>query len=370
MKVAVLRGRAIDPGAGKIAAALARAGHSVTLLVWDRDGSFEGGPAECTVRRFRLRAPYDRIEALLLVPLWIARQLWFLARERPQAVHACDLDTLLPAVAAGLLGRARCCYSIFDFYANNVPCFRPRLLMGLLRRFVALVENTLLRGVDMLFLADECRREEVVWRRPEALEFIYNSPRDSFAARPSERDPDRPFTVFYAGNMIEGRGLECMIEAVEPLEGVRLELAGAGPARGRIEESARHLSRVALLERLPYDEVLRRTHSADLLFRFSDPALGETRRASPNKVFEAMMCAKPILVSAGGAMAERVERERCGLVVPYGDTDAVRNAVRRLKDDPALREALGANGRRAYVERYGWPRMEQRLARAYARLAR
>ena len=147
-----------------------------------------------------------------------------------------------------------------------------------------------------------------------------------------------------------------------------LTIAGTGPGREGLQERGGNSGKVELLGFLGYEEVIRRTRSADLLFRFSDPALYETRRASPNKVFEAMMCAKPILVSGGSAMARRVERERCGLVVPYGDVGAIRDAVIRLRADPVLCEELGANGRKAYVERYAWALMEERLGSAYREL--
>ena len=81
-----------------------------------------------------------------------------------------------------------------------------------------------------------------------------------------------------------------------------------------------------------------------------------------------MMCTKPIIVSDGTPMSQIVRTENCGIVVPYGDVSAIREAVMKLKNDPELRHWLGQNGRRAYDERYSWKIMEQRLVKSYSAL--
>ena len=73
------------------------------------------------------------------------------------------------------------------------------------------------------------------------------------------------------------------------------------------------------------------------------------------------MCAKPIIVNDNSSMADIVREENCGLVVPYGDVDAIRSAILMLKNDPALCKRLGENGRKAYETKYSWKIMEERL---------
>jgi glycosyltransferase involved in cell wall biosynthesis len=106
-----------------------------------------------------------------------------------------------------------------------------------------------------------------------------------------------------------------------------------------------------------------------MLFRFSDPALPtKNKYASPNKLFEAMMCGKPILVSDNSSMARIVRHNKCGLVIPYGDVGAIRDAIVKLMTNPGLQEELGINGRKAYEEKYSWTIMENRLVTAYKNL--
>jgi glycosyltransferase involved in cell wall biosynthesis len=81
-----------------------------------------------------------------------------------------------------------------------------------------------------------------------------------------------------------------------------------------------------------------------------------------------MMCGKPIITNDKTSMAGIVHAENCGLIVPYGDISAIKNAIIMLKEDPDLCNLLGANGRRAYEQKYSWTIMEKRLLAVYERL--
>ncbi len=70
--------------------------------------------------------------------------------------------------------------------------------------------------------------------------------------------------------------------------------------------------------------------------------------------------------AVGAAAGGLVQHERTGLVVPAGDADALGAAIRRLRDDPALRARLGANAREA-VAAYTHEAWADAMARAIAR---
>jgi len=162
------------------------------------------------------------------------------------------------------------------------------------------------------------------------------------------------------------RGITDIIKAVQDLPNVELILAGSlidADIMGTIEkypESTKYIGWIP-----SYHEVLERTLSSDILIRLSDPKHPKTRYESPNKLFEAMMCGKPIIVSDMSAMATIVRKTNCGLVVPYGDIGAIKEAIRKLVVSPDLRKEFGTNGRNSYDRTYSWLLMEQRLLTAY-----
>ena len=373
MKVTLVRARAIDPAVNKVAKTLSEHGYDVKLLVWDRQNTLKGENAEgYTVCKFKLKAPYDKWTVAFYLPIWWIYEFFFLLRDRGNVIHACDLDTLIPAVLARSIKRIPLCYTIYDFYSNNLPDGRFQVLRNLIRGLVARVERLGIRFTEVLFLVDESRYEEVRGARINKLVYVYNSPPDYLDVKQARKSggATAEVTVFYAGVINRARGLQFVATAVQDLEGVRLILAGAVHDEAFLKNSVLTSARIQYLGWLPsYEDVIKRTSEADVLFRLSDPGIPKTRYESPNKLFEAMMCGKPIIVSDGSSMADIVRKENCGLVVPYGDVGAIKLAILKLKNNPELREELGRNGRRAYEDRYSWQIMEQRLLDAYRQLA-
>jgi glycosyltransferase involved in cell wall biosynthesis len=305
------------------------------------------------------------------LPLFWLYEFAFLLKSKARIYHACDLDTLFPAIIASRITRAKLFYSIIDFYANNIPTGSFGRAGILARRVIGMLEKIGIGLTDVVALADEARREEIGGARPKKVLLLYNSPEDTVGT--SDMEPtveQRELVVFYAGVLLKDvRGIEQMIEAVNRVDGVRLILAGSGPDESYFRELARRTDRVQFIGWIPrYDDLLSEELKSDVLFRFSDPMHPKTKYESPTKLFEAMMCGKPIIVSDGSSMAAIVREEKCGIVVQFGDVPATGAAVLELMNDAQLREQLGKNGRNAYDLKYSWAIMEARLLDAYATL--
>jgi glycosyltransferase involved in cell wall biosynthesis len=157
-----------------------------------------------------------------------------------------------------------------------------------------------------------------------------------------------------------------MVKAVEAVDGVRMIIAGPDSANNLRLDVPVNADKIRFIGYLPsYEDVLRKTAEADILFRFEDPELSSSKYASPNKLFEAMMCGKPFMVNEGIGSSHIVSEAQCGLIVPYGDVEAIKGALARLRDDLELCRKLGHNGRKAYEEKYSWAIMEKRLLDTY-----
>ena len=72
----------------------------------------------------------------------------------------------------------------------------------------------------------------------------------------------------------------------------------------------------------------------------------------PNVVLEAMACAAPVIGSAIAGIAEAVEDERTGFLVPPADSLSIAAAARRLLADPLLRTRMGIAAREAAIQRF------------------
>ena len=68
----------------------------------------------------------------------------------------------------------------------------------------------------------------------------------------------------------------------------------------------------------------------------------------PNKVFQALACARPVITADTPAARELLTDGVDALLVPAGDPRALAGAVRRIAEDPRLAERLAAAGRGTY----------------------
>jgi glycosyltransferase involved in cell wall biosynthesis len=363
--VALVRSRAIDPGITKIARTLVKWNYDVTLIEWDRHGDIKDN-GDSAFRRclFSLRAPYDKPESVLLWPLWWLYEIIILLKLRSKIIHFSDLDTMLPAIICGKIIGSKLAYSSFDFYADNLPEDVPNLL----RRMTSRIEVYGMNLCDVVFVADESRISQIGPDIKADIEIIYNSPDEIIEEITVLRNPKLPKTVFYAGILLESRGLKFLIETMEGLENVELIIAGIGPIKDYVEEKSRVNSHISYIGHIDHEDVITQTLKSDILVAMYDPSIRNNRYASPNKLFEAMMCGKPIIVNSQTRAGEIVKEVDCGMVVKYGDVRDLKEALVTLSSNMALYQMKGENGKRAYNNRYNWILMEARIGNAYQKI--
>jgi glycosyltransferase involved in cell wall biosynthesis len=131
----------------------------------------------------------------------------------------------------------------------------------------------------------------------------------------------------------------------------RLLLAGDGPLRRELERLADELGvaeRVVFLGDQPPAVV------AKLLAGAVASVLPSRDEPFGIAAVESMAVGTSVVATAVGGLAEIVEHERTGLVVPVDDPGALAAALARLSSDPALRARLGEHGRARARERFHW----------------
>ncbi len=366
MKIVIVRSclETLTPRAFKNAGALAaEEGYEVTVLAWDREAKNPKSEVRdgYQARRFRFKAPYG-LTVLLYLPVWWCFEFLWLMSHRWDVVHAMDFDTAPPAVLAAGLKRKPVIYELADVYEDMMPL--PRMI----RRFSIAIDKIFMRLAKAMIISDEARVTELSGIPNDNITVIYNSPPDLLGEMGASPQKSDQFTLFYSGTLHEERqsNLDKVARAIRSIDGVRLVIAGYGEQVGETERWASGApGKVQFIGRIEYAEALEKTLASDLVISLYSPVLLNTRYASANKVFEAMMCGKPVLLSGGTAMAEMIEKENCGLVIDAGSVEEIKEAIIKLKEDPELRQKLGTNGRRAYEQQYSWEIMRQRLLGLY-----
>jgi glycosyltransferase involved in cell wall biosynthesis len=368
-RVAIFRSNPIapDPRVEKIAYALSKS-YEVHVVGWDRTGE---NPAQKTYPHFTLElfskvSKYGSgIKNLLDLLGWQFYLLrWVLRHGRSyQLVHACDFDTVLPALLGKLFFRYKVIYDIFDFYADHI-----RNTPTWLKQLIRWLDHKAVRLADAVILVTEAQLSQLGHVKPRRLVIIYNTPIDTEISSISPDDPVIQLRIAYIGILQVERGLLEMLEVVQKHSNWHFDLAGFGGDESIIIRRALEVPNVSWFGRVSYSKALEITQAADVLFSTCDPDVSNYRHASANKLFEAMMLAKPIIVARGTNMDLMVEEFHCGLIVPYGDTNALQESLERLAHDIEFRSTLGQNGRKIYEESYSWVKMENRLLDLYSEL--
>lgn len=166
------------------------------------------------------------------------------------------------------------------------------------------------------------------------------------------------FKVMYLGAHGQANALDVLIQAAKVihdrgLRKIRFILLGDGPEKPRLIRLAQSwkVGNIEFRQPVPKSEVPKLLREADA-FIFSLEEVKVFRYGiSPNKLFDYMSVAKPIIFAVN-ASNNPIEEAHCGLTVPPRDPQALAEAVIRLYQMPKEeREAMGRRGR-AYVEEY------------------
>ncbi len=160
----------------------------------------------------------------------------------------------------------------------------------------------------------------------------------------------RPFTVGYAGRLVESKGLMDLLAAVRKLDApVELVLIGDGEMRAQLDGQTIPGSSVRVLSGLSHDQMASGYAQLDVL-ALPSHTTPTWKEQFGRVLIEALWCGVPVVGSDSGEIPWVIELTGGGLVFPEGDRDALASQLTRLRDAPALREQLAKDGRAA-VER-------------------
>ena len=364
LKILLIRSNHVhpEPKVEKEAKTLGDNGYSVNVLAWDRSGEYPKNENRetYTIKRIKLKASYGKPELVFKLIIWSIHELIYLIKSDFDIVHAIDLDTLIPAAIISKIKKKPLIYDCADFYADSLPENVPSIL----RKFIAKIEIFFSKFADFVILVDESRKKQFRNKLNNTI-IINNTPMEIDYQRIKSSKKNKNFVIFYAGMLHKNRGLNKLIEATKSLNDINLVIAGYDVGYGGLSERFISAPNATFLGKIPHDEVIKRTIESDLIFALYDPKIPNHIYASPNKLFEAMMCGKPILTNYGTSMAEIVRNEDCGVLADYENVEGIKDAIIQLKNNPKLRETLGKNGLKAYKTTYNWNIMEKRLLNIY-----
>jgi glycosyltransferase involved in cell wall biosynthesis len=161
--------------------------------------------------------------------------------------------------------------------------------------------------------------------------------------KPGWAPPDR-FVALFVGKLIPLHGVETILAAAREAPEIDFRLVGSGQLESLLAARPSNVEHVPWIEyeRLPAE--IRRAGCSLGIFGAS----GKAQRVIPNKAFQAIACAAPLITADTPAARELLVDGESALLIPPGDATALAQAVRRLAADSELSRRIAAGGRGAY----------------------
>ena len=345
--------------------------YNLLILGWDRNGlykfdhlkevmNWKPNDIKTRVRILGIRAPLGRESLVSYIPMvfyfpifWI----WVLInliKSKPKVVYACDLDTILPCYIYKVLFRKKLIFDVYDRYAMTLIPAKFKTLHAIVNFF----EEFFSAHVDVLInISKEVL--DTFRKKPARSIIIMNCPKD-YDFKKEESNESHPLKIVYTGAVWrESRGLENIIAVIKDLTDVEFVIAGWYREKDKkFLDQILEIPNVKFKGLLEPNEALALEASSDVMIALYDPELLLYNVTLPNKLFEAMMCGVPLITNVASHVVNEVGS---GIIVKYNDKEQIKKAIVSLRDDSELRRRLGLNGRKAFLQKYSWSKMEEEL---------
>jgi glycosyltransferase involved in cell wall biosynthesis len=321
-------------------------------------------------------------------PLWIHRIYHVVRQHSARLIIVRDMPLSL---AAALVARVTKVPLIIDM-AENYPAMtrqlwrygRPRVTDFAVRNpfLVKLVEGLSLRLADHIFVVVN-ESEQRLMREgvpPAKISVVMNTPelwtlKDlTQSAEAISLRGQAEFVVTYTGNLDAARGIDFLLRSMPAIlpkiPQFRLLIVGAKGAERQLRRLAKEIcpnGSVIFTGWIPHRKMLSVLLSSDACIIPHRPT-PHTNTTIPNKLFDYMAVAKPVISSDLAPVRRIIEEQRCGLILRQLTPARLVECLSRLSD-PGTRRCLGERGRRAILTQYNWTVAERNVLGVVRRFA-
>ncbi len=177
------------------------------------------------------------------------------------------------------------------------------------------------------------------------------------------------FTLGYVGRLVEEKGVQILLQAVEELAGEWcLRILGSGPMQPQLEALARQLD---IVERVSFESPIPSAQMPAFYNQLDTLVLPSLTRPHWKEQFgrvliEAMACGVPVMGSRSGEIPHVIGQ--AGLTFTEGDVQELRARLSQLMDAPALCADLARRGRERVLAHYTQAKIAAETHEVYRQL--
>ena len=356
-----------DPRVYMEARSLIKAGHKVTVLAWDRDGNnkpYEIKDLIEIVRSSNSRlmnlARYDIFKMYLWWNKGYKDALKLFKKKKFDVIHSHDLSSLKIGIRLKKRFSLPLIYDAHEIFGYMITQDVPKFFV----KQALETEKNWIKDVDHIITVNEPLKDYFSKISNKPITIVMNAKEvKNIKYEPSKTDN---LSLVYLGALNDCRFLPEAIDTIKEIPDVNLIMGGIGKKEyiEYLKNKCSQAKNINFIGTLPMKEVLPMTKKCDVILCMFDPKLKINQVGLPNKLFEAMVCGRPIICTKGIHSGEFVEKEKCGLAIGYKKDDLKRTII-KLRDNPELCEELGKKGINAALLKYSWEKQEKNLLQVY-----
>ncbi len=185
------------------------------------------------------------------------------------------------------------------------------------------------------------------------------------------------WTISYVGGLSAERGLDTVIKALPFARDniPNLKLLVVGSQGKQSEEIYSWASRVSVDDIVdvvgwqPFSMVNSYVMASKICL-VPHNEFEHTHTTVPHKLFQYMICAKPVLVSSCRPLRRIVEDAQSGVVFRANNAKDLADKLVYMYENPAALKEMGFNGKAAALDKYAWRNEAKKLVEFYAGLSK
>lgn len=183
---------------------------------------------------------------------------------------------------------------------------------------------------------------------------MFDAAEDGLEFRKAHRLENK-FIVLYAGAHGISNNLGVVLESARMTKeesNIIYVLVGDGKEKSNLMRQAEEnqLDNVLFIPSVPKNEMNQTLAAANACIAILKP-IEMYKTTYPNKVFDYMAAAKPVLLLIDGVIREVVEKANCGVFIPADDPEGLANEIKIMQNDMDAANLMGRNGR-MYVKNH------------------
>lgn len=159
----------------------------------------------------------------------------------------------------------------------------------------------------------------------------------NFEITPEKIINKNKLTISYIGGVRHYPSFKTLFEACKGINEVEILVAGRGRDSNKVKDEAKNYSNIRIYGEYYYEKDIAKLYSmTDVVYSVYNTDNFDVRLALPNKLYESIVCGKPLIVASNTYLEDYVRKLGVGFSVPYKDVKALKKLIKEFVTNKKL----------------------------------